>query len=54
MAGRDEVSLARRFLLWFMRFAPFSPYVATSSSADMTGALAYLERLNSQGHGQRI
>ena len=48
MPGSDELSLARRFLLWFMRFPPFSPYVATSFSADMTAALAYLERLNSQ------
>ncbi len=46
MSGRDDLTLARRFLLWFMRFPPFSPYVATSFTADMTAALAYLAELN--------
>ena len=31
---RPRLSLARRFLIWYMKAPPFNPYVAINAAAD--------------------
>ncbi len=47
------LSLSRKFLLWYMRYPPYSPYVSVSCSVEFEGALAYLKKLNANG-GPRV
>ena len=49
----ERLTLARKFLLWFLRYPPYSPYVSASFSADFSAGLAYLERLN-EGDAERV
>ena len=46
---RARLSITRKFMLWYWRHPPFSPYVTVSLSVDVQEALAYLRRLNEDG-----
>lgn len=49
-----NLSLSRKFLLWYMRYPPFSPYVSVSCSIDFEAAQAYLQRLNADESAPRV
>ena len=50
----DKPGLSRKFLLWFLRYPPFTPYVSVSCAIDLTEMCAYLARLNADGDAPRV
>ncbi len=43
---RARLSITRKFMLWYWRHPPFSPYVTVHVSIDVGEAIGYLDRLN--------
>ena len=43
-----ELSFARKFMLWYMKSPPFSPYVNLTFAADFSEAQRYLVRRSSE------
>ncbi len=50
---RAPLSITRKFMLWYWRHPPFSPYVTVHVSIDVGASVAFLERLN-RAPGPRV